>query len=82
MPPEVGPVGFGTVPGVWAHPDDETHPSAGSMVRAVRDGPRVVCVTATRGEDGSMDVVVSGEGLVRRAMREERVRPGTERHGP
>jgi hypothetical protein len=33
MPPEVWPVGFGTVPGVWAHPDDETYLSAGSMAR-------------------------------------------------
>jgi LmbE family N-acetylglucosaminyl deacetylase len=48
-------VGFGTVLGVWAHPDDETYLSAGLMAGAVRDGSRVVCVTATRGEGGSMD---------------------------
>lgn len=48
-------MGFGTVLGVWAHPDDETYLSAGLMAGAVRDGSRVVCVTATRGEGGSMD---------------------------
>lgn len=46
---------LGTMLGVWAHPDDETYLSAGLMARAVRGGSRVVCVTATRGEGGSMD---------------------------
>ncbi len=46
---------LGTVLGVWAHPDDETYLSAGLMARAVRNGSRVVCVTATRGEGGSTD---------------------------
>lgn len=46
---------LGTILGVWAHPDDETYLSAGLMSRAVRRGDRVVCVTATRGEGGSMD---------------------------
>ena len=46
---------LGTVLGVWAHPDDETYLSSGLMARAVRDGSRVVCVTATRGEGGSTD---------------------------
>lgn len=46
---------LGTILGVWAHPDDETYLAAGLMVRAVRNGSRVVCVTATRGEGGSMD---------------------------
>jgi LmbE family N-acetylglucosaminyl deacetylase len=46
---------LGTILGVWAHPDDETYLSAGLMARAVRNGSRVVCVTATRGEGGSMD---------------------------
>jgi LmbE family N-acetylglucosaminyl deacetylase len=48
-------VELGTVLGVWAHPDDETYLSAGLMAAAVRDGSRVVCVTATRGEGGSTD---------------------------
>ena len=48
-------MGGGTVLGIWAHPDDETYLSAGLMARAARDGDRVVCVTATRGEEGSWD---------------------------
>ncbi|HEX6331023.1 MAG TPA: PIG-L family deacetylase [Actinomycetota bacterium] len=44
-----------TILGVWAHPDDEAYLSAGLMARAVRNGSRVVCVTATRGEGGSLD---------------------------
>src|SRR5713226_7106282 len=46
---------LGTVLGVWAHPDDETYLTAGLMAQSVRDGCRVVCVTATRGEEGSFD---------------------------
>jgi LmbE family N-acetylglucosaminyl deacetylase len=46
---------LGTVLGVWAHPDDETYLAAGLMARAVDDGRRVMCVTATRGEEGSWD---------------------------
>src|SRR5919204_6229381 len=46
---------LGTILGLWAHPDDETYLSAGLMAQAVRDGRRVVCVTATRGEQGSFD---------------------------
>ena len=46
---------MGTVLSIWAHPDDETYLAAGLMARAVREGSRVVCVTATRGEGGSMD---------------------------
>ena len=46
---------LGTILGIWAHPDDETYLSAGLMARAARNGSRVVCMTATRGEGGSMD---------------------------
>ncbi len=46
---------LGTILGVWAHPDDETYLTAGLMAAAVRGGRRVVCVTATRGEEGSWD---------------------------
>jgi LmbE family N-acetylglucosaminyl deacetylase len=46
---------LGTVLGVWAHPDDETYLSAGLMAHSARSGSRVVDVTATRGEGGSMD---------------------------
>jgi len=46
---------LGTILGVWAHPDDDIFLSAGLMAAAVRAGNRVVDVTATRGEGGSMD---------------------------
>lgn len=46
---------LGTILGVWAHPDDETYILAGIMADGVRRGERVVCVTATRGEEGSWD---------------------------
>lgn len=46
---------LGTVLGVWAHPDDDIYLSSGLMVLATRAGGRVVDVTATRGEGGSMD---------------------------
>jgi LmbE family N-acetylglucosaminyl deacetylase len=55
MPREVEGIELGTVLGVWAHPDDEAYLSAGLMALSVREGSRVVCVTATRGEGGSMD---------------------------
>lgn len=44
-----------TLLGVWAHPDDEAYLSSGLMARAVDAGVRVVCLTATRGEGGSLD---------------------------
>ena len=46
---------LGTVLGIWAHPDDDIYLSSGLMVAGVRAGGRVVDVTATRGEGGSMD---------------------------
>ena len=46
---------LGTILGVWAHPDDDIFLTAGLMTTAVRAGNRVVDVTATRGEGGSMD---------------------------
>jgi len=46
---------LGTILGVWAHPDDDIFLSAGLMATAVRAAQRVVDVTATRGEGGSMD---------------------------
>ena len=45
----------GTVLGVWAHPDDEAYLSSGLMAQAAAAGSRVGCVTATRGEGGSLD---------------------------
>lgn len=46
---------LGTILGVWAHPDDDIYLSAGLMAAAVAGGQRVVDITATRGEGGSMD---------------------------
>lgn len=46
---------LGTILSVWAHPDDESYCCAGLMAQAIRNGHRVVCVTATRGELGSTD---------------------------
>jgi LmbE family N-acetylglucosaminyl deacetylase len=46
---------LGTLLLVWAHPDDDIYTSAGVMAAASRAGDRVVDVTATRGEGGSMD---------------------------
>ena len=46
---------LGTVLGVWAHPDDEAYLSGGLMALARDAGARVVCVTATRGEQGTSD---------------------------
>jgi LmbE family N-acetylglucosaminyl deacetylase len=46
---------LGTILSIWAHPDDESYSCAGIMAAAVRAGQRVVCVTATRGEQGSTD---------------------------
>ena len=50
-----GAAAFGTVLGVWAHPDDEAYLSAGLMALAAGAGNRVTCVTATRGEHGTGD---------------------------
>jgi LmbE family N-acetylglucosaminyl deacetylase len=47
--------GLGTILGVWAHPDDEAYLSGGIMVAGVDAGARVVCVSATRGEQGTPD---------------------------
>ena len=46
---------LGTTLGVWAHPDDDIYLSSGLMAANAQMGNRVVDVTATRGEGGSMD---------------------------
>ncbi len=46
---------LGTILGIWAHPDDDIYLTSGIMSAGVRAGNRVVDVTATRGEGGSMD---------------------------
>ncbi len=44
--------GLGTILTIWAHPDDETYLAGGLMAVAVAGGQRVICVTATKGEEG------------------------------
>lgn len=51
----VDPTEFGTVLGVWAHPDDEAMLSGGLMATARAAGRRVAVVTATRGEHGTTE---------------------------
>ena len=46
---------LGTILFVAAHPDDETFCCGGLLAAAVRNGQRVLCVTATRGEGGVQD---------------------------
>lgn len=46
---------LGAILGVWAHPDDDIYLSSGIMSVAAAAGQRVVDVTATRGEGGSLD---------------------------
>ena len=69
---------LGTIVGIWAHPDDESYTSAGIMAHAVRAGRRVVCVTATRGEEGSWDEIKwpHGDGLA--TTRESELRKALE----
>jgi LmbE family N-acetylglucosaminyl deacetylase len=46
---------LGTVVTVWAHPDDETYLAGGLMAALVANAQRVVCITATAGEQGTSD---------------------------
>ena len=46
---------LGAILFVGAHPDDEVFTAAGIMAAAVRNGQRVGCVTATKGEKGVQD---------------------------
>lgn len=43
---------LGTILSIWAHPDDECFCASGLMAAAVKNGQRVVVVTATRGDSG------------------------------
>jgi LmbE family N-acetylglucosaminyl deacetylase len=46
---------LGSILAVFAHPDDEAYLAGALMAKAVDEGHRVVCVTATRGELGFAD---------------------------
>lgn len=43
---------LGTILSVWAHPDDESLVAGGLIAAAVKNGQKVICVTATKGEAG------------------------------
>lgn len=43
---------FGSILGIWAHPDDETFMVGGLLAMAAAGGQKVSCVTATHGEAG------------------------------
>jgi LmbE family N-acetylglucosaminyl deacetylase len=55
-----------------AHPDDEAIACGGTMARAVKEGHRVILVTATRGENGEFDpaYLEPGEELWQRRVKE------------
>lgn len=40
--------------GIFAHPDDETTSSAGTMIKWVKDNNQAYIITGTRGEEGSL----------------------------
>lgn len=44
---------LGTILTIWAHPDDETFCAGGIMATAVKNGQKVICVIATKGEIGT-----------------------------
>jgi LmbE family N-acetylglucosaminyl deacetylase len=46
---------LGTILSIWAHPDDETYWSGALMATAVKNLQTVICVTATKGEEGCQD---------------------------
>lgn len=51
-PDDPATLDLGDVLAVFAHPDDEAYGAAGLLALSVDRGRRVVCVTATRGEEG------------------------------
>src|SRR4051794_15367712 len=46
---------LGTILSVWAHPDDESFVAGGLLAAAGDAGSTIVCLTATRGEQGTVD---------------------------
>lgn len=46
---------LGAILSVWAHPDDETFVAGGILATAAQNGQQVICITATRGEQGVQD---------------------------
>jgi LmbE family N-acetylglucosaminyl deacetylase len=62
---------MGTTVVVWAHPDDETYLSGGTVAALVDQGHRVVAVTATRGDAGGEDTTPSGRAATAQLRTEE-----------
>lgn len=46
---------LGSILSIWAHPDDETFGMGGILAVAAKNGQRIACLTATRGEGGVRD---------------------------
>lgn len=46
---------LGTILSIWAHPDDETFCAGGLLAAAVKNGQKIVCITATKGDKGVQD---------------------------
>lgn len=46
---------LGAILAVFAHPDDETYTAGGLLATTAKNGQRVLCVTATKGEAGVQD---------------------------
>ena len=57
---------LGTTVVIWAHPDDETYLSGGTVAALASRGHRVVAVTATRGEAGGPDATAQGRAATAR----------------
>lgn len=55
---------LGTILSVWAHPDDESFSAAGILTTAVRNGQKVACITATKGEAGQYDKKYCPDGNI------------------
>jgi LmbE family N-acetylglucosaminyl deacetylase len=62
---------LGSILSIWAHPDDETYLAGGLMATARDHGQRVVCATATAGEQGTSDPVTWPPDRLRRIRRWE-----------
>ena len=67
---------------IFAHPDDETTSSGGTMAKLVRQGHTVYVCTATKGEEGSLG---SGGFTVKRSdlprVREQELREALDMYG-
>ena len=68
--------------GIFAHPDDETTSSAGTMMKWVRNNNDAYIITGTRGEEGTLgtgDLKIKREDLGK--IREEELRNNLDMYG-